>query len=145
MIARAVAKADYDRDGDVDLLVTENNGPVHLLRNDSQRGGVLRVHLEGRTSNRDALGAQVTAVVASRRFPQRVRTGSGYLSQSEKTLTFGLGAASQVDTLIVRWPNEETEYYTDLSAGHEVYLVEGAGIVARVKLPVSNEASIAVR
>jgi len=137
MIARAVAQADYDRDGDLDLLVTENNGPAHLLRNDSRGGGLLRVRLEGRIGNYDALGAQVTAVTATARQLRRVRTGSGYLSKSEKVVTFGLGTASQVDTLIVRWPNGLTERFTDLPAGYEVLAVEGEGLVARTALPLN--------
>ena len=136
LVARAVAKADYDRDGDLDLLVTENNGPVHLFRNDSQGGGVLRIRLEGTSRNRDALGAQVTAVVGGLHMQRRVRTGSGYLSQSEKVLTFGLGSAAQVDTLIVRWPNGDTETLTDLPAGYEIRLIEGEGEAERTALPV---------
>ncbi len=138
MVARAVAAADYDRDGDVDLLVTENDGPVHLLRNDSRGGGVLRVRLEGRAGNRDALGAHVTALTATARQTRHLRTGSGYLSQSEKVLTFGLDAAPQVDTLLVRWPNGDMERYTGLPAGHEVHLVEGEGLVTRTALPVNR-------
>ncbi len=145
MVARAVAQADYDRDGDVDLLVTENNGAAHLMRNDSRGGGVLRVRLEGRVGNRDALGAQVTAITATARQKRRVRTGSGYLSQSEKVLTFGLGATPRVDTLIVRWPNGHTERYADVPSGYEVHLVEGAGIVARTALPLSAATAEAAR
>ena len=137
MVARAVAKADYDRDGDVDLLVTENNGPVHLLRNDSRGGGALRVRVEGRAGNRDALGTHVTAVVEGRPQYRRVRTGSGYLSQSERVLTFGLGMAAQVDILIVRWPDGRLERHADLAAGQEVHLVEGEGIVAKLGLPIA--------
>ena len=143
MVARAVAKADYDRDGDVDLLVTENNGPVRLLRNDSSGGGnVLRVRLEGRpengTGSRDALGAQVTVTAGGVQQVRRVRTGSGYLSQSEKTLTFGLGSADRVDTLTVRWPDGRIVRHTGLAAGHEVHLLEGEDIVSRIALPVAR-------
>ncbi len=129
IVGRAVATADYDRDGDVDLLVTENGGPVHLLRNDRQGGNALRVRLEGRHGNRDALGAHVTAVVGGRRMQQRVRTGSSFLSTSEKALTFGLGTATQVDTLTVQWPGGRMEHYTNLPAAHEVRIDEDAGVV----------------
>ena len=145
IVARAVAKADYDRDGDLDLLVTENNGPVHLFRNDSRGGGVLRVRLEATSRNRDALGAQVTAVVGAARLQRRVRTGSGYLSQSEKTLTFGLGSASQVDTLRVRWPSGHTETFTDLPAGHEIHLIEGEAEVLRTALSVLGDVASMLR
>ena len=143
IVARAVAKADYDRDGDLDLLVTENKGPVHLFRNDSQGGGVLRLRLEGKSRNADALGSQVTAVAGGVRMHRRVRTGSGYLSQSEKVLTFGLGAAPQVDTLHVRWPNGVMEIFTGLPAGYEIHLVEGEGEARRTALPVLSSSTAA--
>ncbi len=129
MVARAVATADYDRDGDVDLLVTENGGPVHLLRNDQPGGRSLRVRLEGRQGNRDALGAHVTAVVGTTRMERRVRTGSSFLASSDKTLTFGLGAAPQVDTLTVWWPGGQVEQFTALPAAREVHIAEGAGLI----------------
>jgi len=135
MVARAVAMADYDRDGDVDLLVTENGGPVHLLRNDQQGGHVLRVRLEGRRGNRDALGAHVTAVVGKTRMQQRLRTGSSFLASSEKALTFGLGAATRVDTLTVWWPGGQVAHYTDLPAAHEVRIIEGDGQIETRPLP----------
>jgi hypothetical protein len=129
MVGRGAATADYDRDGDVDLLVTENGGAVHLLRNDQQGGHALRVLLEGRHGNRDALSAHVTAVVGGRRLQQRVRTGSSFLVTSEKALTFGLGTATQVDTLIVQWPGGQVERFTDVPAAREVHIAEGAGLV----------------
>lgn len=140
MVARAVAKADYDRDGDVDLLVTENNGPARLLRNDSFGGHVLRVRLSGRpgsgAGNPDALGAQVTVTAGGVRQVRRIRTGSGYLSQSEKTLTFGLGAADRADTLTIRWPDGRLERHVDIPAGYEVHMIEGEGMASRTALPI---------
>ncbi len=137
MVARSVSKADYDRDGDLDLLVTENNGPAHLLRNDSGGGKSLRLRLQGKESNRDALGAQLTISIGASRQVQRVRTGSGYLSQSEKTITFGLGTADNVDTLLVVWPSRREEIFTGLSGGVELSLLEGEGVVAQTVLPLA--------
>ena len=134
IIARAAALADYDRDGDEDILVTENGGPVHLLRNEVQGGAFLRVRLQGERGNRDALGAHVTAVAGDRRMQRRVRTGSSYLVSSDKALTFGLGAAVQVDTLVVHWPGGETVRYANLPAGREVHIVEGSDVVETVIL-----------
>lgn len=130
VVGRGVATADYDRDGDVDLLVTENDGPVYLVRNELEEGQAVRVALQGTTANRDALGAQVEAVVGARRMHQRVRNGSSYLASSEKTLTFGLGTASQIDTLIVHWPGGGVDRYTALPAQHEVLISQGEGILA---------------
>ena len=127
IVARAVATVDFDRDGDVDLVITENGGPVHVLRNDQQGHRALRVQLEGSRSNRDALGAHVTAVVGNKRMERRIRTGSSYLSASEKALTFGLGDAVKVDTLTIWWPGGQVEYFVDLPAHSEVYVAEGSG------------------
>ena len=138
MVARAVATADFDRDGDVDLLVTENGGPAHLLRNEQHGHRALRVLLEGSQGNRDALGAHVTAVVGENRMHRRVRTGSSYLSSSEKALTFGLGAATKVDTLTVWWPGGQVEFFVDLPAHSEVYIAEGSGPAETRPLPTAT-------
>ncbi len=132
MVARGAALADYDRDGDEDVLVTENAGPVHLLRNEAQGGASLRVRLQGARGVVDALGAQATVVAGARRMTRRVRTGSSYLVSSEKALTFGLGTAAQADTLIVQWPGGDTVRHANMPAGREVRIVEGAGVAETV-------------
>ena len=145
MVARAVAKADYDRDGDVDLLVTENNGPVHLLRNDSRIGHVVRVRLRASPAGRDVLGTHVVAFVDGSRHENRVRTGSGYLSQSETTLTFGLGTAERIDSLVIRWPGGREERVRDVPAGVEVDVVAGSGIVRSTALPINPPPALAAQ
>ena len=138
MIARSVSKADYDKDGDLDMLVTENNGPVHLFRNDSDRGKVLRVRLGSRNGNADAIGATVTAFIDG--FPQvrRVRTGSSYLSSSEKVLSFGLGDAEQVDRLSVVWPSGQSDSLAALPVDIELHIIEGKGVISQMALPHGN-------
>ena len=130
LVARALAAADIDHDGDLDLLLTENGGPAHLWRNDldpQARDGLhfLRVRLEGRQSNRDALGSRVVVVAGGRRQERRVRTGSSYLAQSETTVSFGLGASAVVDTLRVEWPGGHVDVFTGVAADRELHLVEG--------------------
>ena len=127
LVARGAAYADYDRDGDLDILVTENGGKARLWRNGLPEKAFLRLTLEGRTSNRDGVGTMLTAVVDSLRIARRVRTGSSYLSQSEKAVTFGLERARAVDSLIVRWPSGHTDRFADVEAGQQLRLVEGAG------------------
>lgn len=128
LVARGAAYGDYDRDGDLDVLVTENGGPVHLWRNDlTGSGHFLRVRVEGRESNRDGLGTKMTAFVGGRSMERRVRTGSSFMSQLEKTVTFGLGDAAAVDSLVIRWPSGHVDRFTELTVDREYTLVEGEG------------------
>ncbi len=139
MVARGAAYADYDRDGDLDILITENDGPAHLWRNDLAGGRFLRVRLEGRDSNRDALGARVVAVVGDLAMERRVHTGSSYLSQSEKVAVFGLGSALEVDTLVVIWPSGRVDRFEGVEANQEVFIIEGTGTYEREPIPASQE------
>jgi hypothetical protein len=106
MVARGAAYADYDRDGDLDLLVTTNNGPARLFRNDGGNANShLRVKLVGAESNRSAVGAIVRVRSASGEQWRAVHSGSSYLSQSELPLTFGLGKDGIVERVEIEWPS----------------------------------------
>ncbi len=126
LVGRGAAYADFDNDGDLDLLVTENAGPAHLLRNDLNEGvHYLRVEVQGRQSNRDGIGTRLVAVVGTQRQVRRIRTGSSFLSQSEKVATFGLKGADRVDSLLVYWPGGLVDRFADVAADQTVVLVEG--------------------
>ena len=125
MVARGAAWADYDRDGDVDVLVTENDGPGHLWRNDTRRGNYFRVSVRGSASNRDGLGTRIRILHGSAVQERRIRTGSSYLSQSETVAVFGLGASTRVDGVWVRWPDGSESEYGPVDANREIRLVEG--------------------
>ena len=135
MVARGLAKGDIDRDGDLDILITENNGPVHLWRNDITNNNFLRVRLKGNVSNADGLGARIQATLDSLTMVRRVRTGSSYLSHSETTVTFGLGTNEYVTSLEVQWPGGRTDRFERVQSNREVLLVEGSSSLVSIPLP----------
>jgi hypothetical protein len=106
IVARGAAYGDYDRDGDLDLLVTTNNGPAYLFRNDGGNANShLRVKLVGAKSNRAGIGAIVRVKSASGEQWRTAHSGSSYLSQSELPLTFGLGKDGIVEQVAIEWPS----------------------------------------
>jgi hypothetical protein len=136
IVARGAAHADYDLDGDPDLLVTTNNGPAKLLRNDGGSvNGAIRIVLRGAESNRNAIGAHVAVRGADGRVRrQTVKTGSSYLSQSELPLTFGVGRRAEVQSIEVTWPSGRVERLAGEKSGQIVTIEEGRGIIARAAL-----------
>jgi hypothetical protein len=131
VVARGAAYADVDNDGDLDLLITANNGPARLLRNDGgNRSHMLRVKAVGATSNRDAIGTKVKITAADGSMLRgMVKTGSSYCSQSELTLTFGLGAADSVKAIEITWPNGKVETLPGTTANQTITVQEGKGVV----------------
>ena len=127
MVVRGVAIGDYDKDGDQDLLLTENNGPAHLWRNDSESKNYLRVNLLGVKSNKDGIGSKVFLYINEYKIERLIRTGSSYLSQSEKTATFGLGDHDMIDSLSIYWPSGKKETYFDIEINKEILIKEGFG------------------
>ena len=131
-VGRGCAYGDYDNDGDLDLLVS-NNGVKDeyrspwLLRNDTQpSANYLRVKTIGVGSNRDGIGAKVRVTSGGTIQSQIVRTGSSYCSQSEKVLTFGLGDSETVAQLEIQWPSGEIDRYLHLKANQTIEVIEGA-------------------
>jgi hypothetical protein len=128
-VGRGLACGDFDRDGDLDLLMTTNNGPAYLFRNDQSSGNhSIRFYLVGTKSNRDAIGASVRISCAGVSQSRMVKSGSSYLSQSELPLTFGLGKHDNVDSAVVEWPSGRTEDFKNLAAGRAYRSIEGKGI-----------------
>jgi hypothetical protein len=117
-VARGLAYGDFDRDGDPDLLLTTNQGPAHLYRNDVAAGAhSLRLRLIGTKSNRDAIGAVVRVTTPEGTQSRTVKTGSSYLSQSELTLTFGLGPRDSATRVVVEWPSGKVQEFYKTAAG----------------------------
>jgi hypothetical protein len=105
IVGRGSAFADMDSDGDLDVVMTQIAGPPLLLRNDQKLNHHwLRLKLIGTKGNRDAVGAWVKVRVGSQRLSRQVMAARSYLSQSELTVTFGLGTASRLEEILVVWP-----------------------------------------
>lgn len=134
IVGRGAAYGDFDNDGDLDLLITANNGPARLLRNDNgNQNDVLRVKLVGSKSNRDAIGARVLLKTSKgARSDRMVRTGSSYASQSELPLVFGLGKQEEglTLTLEISWPSGQKEAISDVKPNQSITVQEGKGITA---------------
>ena len=129
---RGAAFGDFDNDGRVDVVINEMNDTPSLLRSiaGNQNHWVL-IHLEGTKSNRSAIGARVTCMTGSLRQIDEARSGSSFFSQNDFRLHFGLGAASQIDLLEIRWPNGALERIRNLDADRVIRVKEGSGVVSR--------------
>ena len=125
VVARGAAYGDFDNDGDLDIVMTTNNGPAVLLRNDGGDNRSLRLKLVGTQSNRDGLGATVRVTVGKEVQTAMAQSGSSYLSQSERILTFGLGKAQVADSVEVKWPSGRTDRLTNVKSGSVVTVQEG--------------------
>jgi enediyne biosynthesis protein E4 len=134
IVGRGAAYADFDNDGDLDLLITTNNGPAKLLRNENgNQNDMLRVKVVGTKSNRDGIGAKITltAPKGGHQFAI-VKSGSSYLSQSELPVTFGLGKPDSTKTvdLEVIWPSGKKDSITSVKPNQSLIVQEGKGVIS---------------
>lgn len=126
-VGRGLALGDFDRDGDLDVLMTTNGGAAYLYRNDVSNGNQsIRFRLEGRKSNRDGIGAVVRIFGAGGPQMRMIRSGSSYLSASALTATFGVGKLGSVERVVVYWPSGRVDEFKNLATGRTYHCVEGA-------------------
>ena len=133
--SRGCAFGDFDNDGDVDFVVNTVNGLPQLVRCDSKLDtNWIKVKCIGTKSNRTAIGARVKCIThppdEPKPHPQidEVRSGGGYISQSDLRIHFGIGKADRVDVLEVHWPSGQVDTMKDIKANQLVYVKEGQGI-----------------
>jgi hypothetical protein len=126
-VARGLAVGDFDGDGDPDLLVTANDGPAALLRNEGgPRNHWLAIRPRGVKSNRDGLGTKVVLQAGGRKQIGWVRSGSSYCSESEHVARFGLGSATQADVVELHWPSGTVQTLRQVKADQMLRVTEAA-------------------
>ncbi len=126
---RGLATGDLNNDGRVDAVVTTNDGAAHVLRNETNSGNHwIILKLTGHKSNRDAIGALVKIVTPQASQWGTVSTASSYLSSSDKRLHFGLGKASAIETIEIRWPSGIVQKMQNVKADQIFGIDEPASI-----------------
>jgi len=131
--SRGCAFGDFDNDGDIDIVIINQNEPPSLLRNDLNGGkSWLKVFLVGTKSNRSAIGSRVTAHYGGKVQAQAVTAQSSFYSVNDRRLHFGLGEAQTAD-LEIRWTNGDTERISGVATNQLVVIKEGAGLVKTEK------------
>jgi hypothetical protein len=128
-VSRGVATGDLDGDGAPEILIVNMNEPPALLKNTGPKGNAVLVDLVGTKSNRSAIGARVLVTAGKLRQTDEVRSGGSYASHSDFRLHFGLGSATMVDRIEIRWPSGAVEKLSNVAAGQSIRVREGAGIV----------------
>jgi hypothetical protein len=131
-VARGAAFADYDNDGVIDIAINNMHAPPSLLHGQAGAGNHwITVQLEGRRSNKSAIGARVYCTSNSRRQMDEVRSGGSYLSQNDFRIHFGLGRAAAIDVLRVEWPSGSVDELKNVPAGRVLQIVEGSHPAAK--------------
>jgi enediyne biosynthesis protein E4 len=133
IVGRGAAYGDFDNDGDLDLLITSNNGPARLLRNDNgNQNDLVRIKTVGSRSNRDGIGAKIILKTGKEKLTNMVKTGSSYCSQSELPVVFGLGAPEEGRTLSleITWPSGQKDTIPEVKPNQSLTVEEGKGITS---------------
>ncbi|MCG8456355.1 MAG: ASPIC/UnbV domain-containing protein, partial [Holophagales bacterium] len=127
-VSRGLATGDLDGDGRIDLVINDLDGePQVLLNRHAPAGHWLIVELEGRSPNRDAIGARITAREGEETWTRLVRSGTSYLSQCDTRQHFGLGEAAKLDSLEVRWPDGSLSRLENVAVDRVLRIEQPAG------------------
>ena len=136
-MSRGGAFCDFDNDGDIDILLgttdsVGGNANVKLFRNEQQEGNWLTLNLQGTQGNRDAYGTRVEVVVDGRKLIRECDGGSSFNSHHSSRIHFGLGEASEVDTLRIRWMSGTVDEFHHVLPNAPYSITEGLGIVTSI-------------
>ncbi len=126
--SHGVAAADFNNDGALEIVVNNSHDRASLLKNTGDHGNWILLALAGTKSNRSAIGAQVKVRANGHQQMQEVRSGGGYISQSDFRLHFGLGTATKAGSIEVRWPSGLVERFANVEGNRVVKIREGSGI-----------------
>jgi hypothetical protein len=130
--ARGMAVGDYDNDGDLDALVSNNGEPPLLLRNEGgNRNNWLGLQLVATKSNPAAVGAVITWQAGATKRSRLKTAGGSYLASHDPRELLGLGASAKVDALEIRWPSGTIDKLTNLTANTYLKVVEGQGVLKK--------------
>jgi len=124
LVARGFASADYDLDGDVDFVVTQNGGPAYLLENNLEGVNWIRIKLIGTASNRVGYGSTLRLWTGEQELIRHLGSGRSYLSASDPRITFGLGDRESVSRLEIRWPSGTVQVLEDPPINTTIEVVE---------------------
>src|ERR1700728_982906 len=138
IVGRGLATADYDNDGDIDIVTNNRGDYPSLLRNDGGNANHwLTVQLIGTKSNRDGIGASLKLTSQGFAHVEQAKGGMSYMSASDPRIHFGLGKLTTIDSLEITWPSGQVDRLTNLSIDQIIAVKEGVGVIPRLfpKIP----------
>lgn len=128
-VGRGAAFGDLDNDGDIDIVISNNNGSANLLMKTGKPGNNwIGFELEGRNCNRDAVGAKITIEYRNGSQIAYINPGASYLASNDKRIVFGLDDAEMIDVIKVRWPGSAEESFSVEKVNQYFRIIQGAGL-----------------
>jgi hypothetical protein len=125
-VSRGLATADFDADGDLDFIVSNNGGTAQIAFNKTaQKGNFVVLWLEGERATRNAIGTRIVARIGDKKIERQIMGAQSYLSISDFRVHFGLGAAQKIDELTIYWLGGEAQTVRDLQSGKFYYVRQG--------------------